>query len=259
MAPRLEASLSAGRLLVRAADTVPHPELVSATPKPTTDGHAAEVAQAVTVERDGDVLRVHVPDARGRGRPPQVLVEVAVPTGTDVAAQAGEAEVVATGRLGRLTARTSSGSVAAEQVVGTVDIRTGRGPVTIHSCGGGSVDVTDAVVIVRESHGALDLRGRSGDMHAWRLAGPTTVTTTTGNVRLGWAADHAVALDVETDTGRRRVSVTSTPDAADTLRVRTLTGDVTITPARSEAAAPRGGQTLLRWKLWWERLGVGPR
>jgi hypothetical protein len=128
--------------------------------------------------------------------------------------------------------------VSAETVTGTVDVRTGRGPVTIHDCGGGVVDVSDSVVIIRSSRGPLEIRGRSGDVHVWWINAPTTVATTTGNVRLGWAHDRPVHLDIRTELGSRDVTVPDDPTSPDTLSVVSVVGDIMVTPAEPRYDAP---------------------
>lgn len=252
--------MTAGRLLVRADDALDRPAVQRVAPKLSTDEDAAQLAAAVVVEDSGYGIRVAVPERSRRGRSPEVLVELAVPSGTEVHAHTGEGQVVGTGRLGGLLVRTSSGSVGVERVSGPVDIRTGRGPVTIHACEGGSVDVTDAVVIIRESHGPLTVRGRSGDVHVWWIGDTTTVTTSTGNVRLGWADDRPVALHLTTDTGRQTVSVPQSSGAAASLTVRTITGDISVSPAQALRETPARGprQVLEGLRGWASRRRTGP-
>lgn len=244
--------MTAGRLLLRADDEHDRPVVRRIAPKLSTDEDAAQAAAGVTVDDVAHGIRVEAPKTSRRGRSPELIIELAVPSGTRVHARTGEGQVVGTGQLGELLVRTSSGSVGVEQVSGPVDVRTGRGPVTIHSCGGGSVDVTDAVVIIRESRGPLTVRGRSGDVHVWWLGDTTTVTTSTGNVRLGWAEDRPVALHLDTDTGRQTVSVPHTSGADASLTVRTITGDIGVSPAEEQSEAPtRGSRRVLAGVREW--------
>jgi hypothetical protein len=244
-APRVEATLHAGRLRLRAQADLATAAVNVVGPKLHSDPVAVEHAQRLSVSIDGPVVRIQAPPPPVRGRAPQLLVDVSVPMGTHVWADAGEAQVVATGSLGSLRAHTSSGSVSAETVDGRIDVRTGRGPVTIHDCVGGVIDVSDAVVILRSSRGPLDVRGRSGDVHLWWVTAPTTVATSTGNVYLGWAHDRPVRLDIRTELGRRDVTVSDSPSAQDSLTVTSVVGDVTVTPAVARQAVPvRGPRTL---------------
>jgi hypothetical protein len=75
------------------------------------------------------------------------------------------------------------------------------------------------------------VRGRSGDVHVWWMGASAQVTTSTGNVRVGWARGRPVRLDVQTSTGALALDVHHDPAAPDLLSVRTITGDVRITPA----------------------------
>jgi hypothetical protein len=256
--PRVEATLHAGRLRVRAQAELSTPVVNAAGPKLRSDPVAVEHAQRLYVSIEGSIVRVQAPPPPARGRAPQLLVDVSVPLGTHVTADAGEAQVVATGSLGSLRAHTSSGSVSAETVDGRIDVRTGRGPVTIHDCGGGVVDVSDAVVILRSSRGPLDVRGRSGDVHVWWMSAPATVATSTGNVHLGWAHDRPVHLDIRTEIGRRVITVPDSPSAPDTLSVTSVVGDIKVTPAESRQAGfdrgPRAvGQGIRAVTRRWRR------
>lgn len=219
--------------MVRAVDEATSVVVESVRPKLATDAGAVAAAAAVTVETTDGQVRIHLPDPPGRGRSPQVLVEVQVPVGADVSADAGEAEVVCVGRMGDLTARTTSGSVHAEQVDGRLDVRTGRGPVTVHLCRGPAhLVVADAGVIVRAAEGPLTVHGRSADIHVWWLAATAQLSTSTGNVRIGWDETRPVALDLQSGTGGLDVTVLDEPGAQAILQVRTIAGDVRVTPAR---------------------------
>ena len=240
-APRVEATLHAGRLRIRADAGLSAPVVNEAGPKLRTDPVAVEHARRLDVSVEGSAVRVQAPPPPARGRAPQLLVDVSVPTGTHVWADVGEAQVVATGEVASLRVHTSSGSVSAEQVTGRVDVRTGRGPVTIHDCGGGIVDVSDSVVIMRSTRGPVEIRGRSGDVHVWWINAPASVSTSTGNVRLGWAHDRPVHLDIRTDLGSRVVTVPDDPTSADTRSVVTVVGDITVTPARPRQDVPPRG------------------
>ncbi len=244
-APRVQATLHAGRLRLRAQADLSAPVVNAAGPRLHSDPVAVEHAERLSVSFDGSTVRIQAPPPPARGRVPQLLVDVSVPPGTHVSADAGEAQVVATGSLGSLVAHTSSGSVSAETVDGRVDVRTGRGPVTIHDCNGGVVDVSDAVLIMRSSRGPLDIRGRSGDVHVWWINATTAVTTSTGNVRLGWAHDRPVRLDIRTELGKRDVTVPDDPSAPDTLTVTTVVGDITVTPAEPWHDVPAAGQSAI--------------
>lgn len=228
----LEIVATAGRVLVRAAPDVPRVHVRSVRAKLSSDARAVAAAEAVSVDTVDGRFTLRVPDVAGRGRTPQVVVELDVPVGSSLDADVGEAELVCSGPIGSLTARTTSGSVHAEQVSGDLDVATGRGPVTVHEVtGSATVAVADAVVIIRVAGGPLTVRARSGDVHVWRLAAAAQVSTSTGNVRLGWTRGRPVRLDVQTSTGAVQLDVPQRPDAPDAVSVRTISGDVRVTPA----------------------------
>lgn len=223
--------MGAGRLMVRADPAATAVRVDGVRAKLATDPRAVQAAAGASVESLDGRLRVHVSEPPGRGRSPQVLVEVTVPEGTSVTAEVEEAEVVCIGRVGDLSARTVSGSVHAEHVTGRLDVRTGRGPVTVHLCQGpAEITVADAGVIVRACEAPLRVNGRSGDVDVWRLSATADLSTSTGNLRVGWARGRPARLDIRTGTGRRQVSVPDDPQAADVLTVRTISGDVRVSP-----------------------------
>jgi hypothetical protein len=228
----VDVAMTAGRLLVRADEGVAGPRVASIAAKLATDARAIDAAAGAVVEAGDHLLRIVVAEPAGRGRSPQVLVEVHVPRGTDVVADAGQAEVVCTGQVGALEVRTTSGSVHAEDVEGSLDVRTGRGPVTVHRyTGDARLSVSDAGVIIRAAHGPLSVHGRSGDVHVWSLAASAQIATSTGNVRVGWQGESAVRLDVATHTGRVDMRVGNDPNAQNVLAIRTISGDIRVTSA----------------------------
>lgn len=230
----VEVHVSAGRVMVRADAGEQGVRVASVKAKLSSDARAVSAASSVAITQDGGHVTVQVPEPSGRGRAPQVLVELAVAPGTDVTCEAGEAELVCAGRIGSLTARSSSGSVHADEVSGRLDVRTGRGPVTVHRCvGGGQIAVADATLIIRAVEAApIDILGRSGDVHVWWLAASANVSTSTGNVRVGWAEGRPVRLDLTSGTGRLEAEVGDDPGAPDVLTVSTISGDIRVTPQR---------------------------
>jgi DUF4097 and DUF4098 domain-containing protein YvlB len=231
--PSVDVRLTAGRVMVRADADEPGVSVASVRAKLASDSRAVSAAASVSITHDGDHVAVRVPEPPGRGRAPQVLVEIVVAPGTDVTCEAGEAELVCAGRVGSLTARSSSGSVHADEVAGPLDLRTGRGPVTVHQClAGGQVAVADATLIIRAVEGPINILGRSGDVHVWWLAAPANVSTSTGNVRVGWASGRPARLALTSGTGRVEAGVRDDPGAADVLTVSTISGDIRVTQAQ---------------------------
>jgi hypothetical protein len=231
--PRLVVRLPAGRLSVRGG-VVPSVQVLAVRPKFAADARAVAAAEQASVDASTAAVQVQVPDPPGRGRTPQVLVEVAVPAGTAVVADCPEAEVVCTGPVGALRVFTSSGSVHAEEVTGPLEVRTGRGPVTVLDCRG-PVDITSSggVVVLRRVSDRAVVRNRSGDVHVWWLAASAQVATTTGNVRLGWSRAEPVHLVLASNVGRVQAEVPSSAGAAHEVRVTSVSGDITV-----EASSP---------------------
>lgn len=227
---RVNVALADGRLRVHALADVYEVQVVSVRPRLSTDARAARAAAEVAVEQAEGGFRVSVPDV-GRGRPPEVLLDLVVPLGATLQADSGAAEVVCTGRLGRLQVRASSGSVHAETVDGPLQVSTARGPVTVHHCHGPvTVSTASGVVLLREVTQPATVTTGSGDVHVWWLAAPARVATSTGNVRLGWARGRPVALDLATTGGRVQVGVPSV-GGGDLVQVVSVSGDIRVEPA----------------------------
>ena len=188
--------MGAGRLMVRADPAATAVRVVGVRAKLATDPRAVQAAAGASVESLDGRLRVRVSEPPGRGRSPQVLVELTVPEGTSVSAEVEEAEVVCIGRVGDLSARSVSGSVHAEHVAGRLDVRTGRGPVTVHLCQGpAEISVADAGVIVRACEAPLRVNGRSGDVDVWLSLGKATISLFgRSDIRPVWAVLIGVAL-----------------------------------------------------------------
>ena len=222
----------AGRVRVHADPDVHTVQVRSVEAKLPSDGRAVAAAAAASVTQEADRARVEVVDPPGRGRSPQVMIEVVVPVGTHVRADTGEAEVVCTGTVGDLWARTSSGSVHAEVVTGTLDVRSGRGPLTVHRCSGRAhVSVSDAGIIIRMAEGPLRVQGRSGDVDVWWLTATAEISTTTGNVRVGWARGRPVSLELPANAGSVSSDVPNDQGAVERLAVATISGDVRVSAA----------------------------
>lgn len=225
--------MHAGRLVVRAKPETEEVTVLHVRAKSAGDSRAVKAASACVIREHSGTVHVDVPQSAGRGRTPQVMVEIHVPEGANVDAETGEGEIVCTGEIGDLRSRTTSGSVHAEGIAGKVDAKTARGPITIHRLGGRSViSASDAGVIVRTVDAPLKIVGRAGDVTIWTLESSAAITTSTGNVTVGRLPDRPIHLELETSTGRVDSALPNDPTATETLLIKTVTGDIHVDKAR---------------------------
>jgi hypothetical protein len=218
-------------------------------------------SDTVTVETTGsraddvvvmaDAGRIHVVEPRrtgfltGRG---DLVVELTVPTGSELGAKLGSANVRAIGALGVVRVSTGAGDVRLETVHGQATLKTGAGDVTVASLeaeseikagagmiavgrvsapvmlktGAGSIQVSEASAPVMLKSGSGDLSvgstsqdttvsAASGDIRVGRMtSGHASLKNVSGNIRLGIPEGTPVWTDVSTSTGRVRSTLTPT-------------------------------------------------
>lgn len=142
-----------------------------------------------------------------------VDVDVQLPAGSQVTADAAVAAIHGTGRLGDCRLKTavgeirleqaesarlvtSAGNVSAGRVTGELEISTASGEVRVD-------EVTGTVVVkssngdtrIHEVAGDLRVKAANGDIHVERAAGSVTVKTANGEIRLGSVARGSVAAE----------------------------------------------------------------
>ena len=208
-------------------------------------------ADDVVVRADSG--RVHVVEPRrtgflsGRG---DLVVELTVPTASELVAKLGAANVRATGALGAVRISNGAGDVRLDVVMGESTIKTGAGDVTVGSVeaegeikagagvisvgraaapmvlktGAGSIEVSEASapLMLKSGSGNLSVgstdqdttvSAASGDIRVGRMSsGQANLKNVSGNIRLGIPGGTPVWTDVSTSTGR--VVSTLTPTGA---------------------------------------------
>jgi len=174
--------------------------------------------------RDNDVTRQAIEDARVElvarggghevivelkrrpglliGRGPKVGVRIRCPQDSDLVLRAGSADLHGMGSLG------------------TVDVKTASGDVTLERIARLHVDTASGDVRALDVDGATELRTASGDVILRRSGGPLTANLVSGDLSVD---DAAAGLEVTTVSGDVRVRA-----AAGGLRVQSVSGDVEL-------------------------------
>ena len=223
-------------------------------------------ADQVEVHQDGDQISVIAPKQRSGvfgGDRDRLDVAVTLPTGSNVAARTGSADVALEGEIGAGRIKTGSGDLRIELLTGPSEINTGSGDVRIDearaelrvksgsgdvavrsgaalaaSTGSGDVEIgaADGPVVVKtgsgdlevtEARGDISFMSGSGDLHVRRTRrGRITIKGASSDVQLGIPAGTPVWTDISTVSGEIRSDLNGAgqpEDGADHLEVRAKT------------------------------------
>lgn len=191
---RLLVELGPGLVAVHARDTATSTVLV--------EGRDADL---VRVEHSGRQLSVIGPKQRVFGGGAKLTVTVTVPTGSQVSAKTGSADLELDGELATVQLRSGSGDISVETASGPSVVETGSGGIRLGEAGAdlriksGSGDVS-----VGQAAGAVAVSSGSGDVEIGTARGAVTVKTGSGDLRVTTACD-----DVSMATGSGDLEVRS--------------------------------------------------
>jgi DUF4097 and DUF4098 domain-containing protein YvlB len=172
---KLYVELGKGSLAVHAGDVT--------TTTVTLDGAGAD---ETVVTQDGDVVSIIAPERRTGFRSRhdlEVHAVVELPTGSQLRARTGSADVTTTGSMAMVSGTTGSGDVAVEAVERALDLSTGSGDVHVaRLVGDGQLKSGSGDVRVDAVAGALSVSTGSGDVALGTTDGPVTVKTGSGDL-----------------------------------------------------------------------------
>ena len=191
-----------------------------------------------------------------------VEVRVTCPSGTHIEFDGASCDLSASGRYGKISARTASGDVRLGEAAGKLQAKTASGDVAVQAVETeSSVTTVSGDVEAGHVEAPLSVRTVSGDVALGLVVAPATVQTTSGDVavrsvergevriqtvsgdaRVGVAAGTAVWMDATSVSGELRSelgSLAEGPDEAEAavvpLRVKTVSGDVSFVRAAAPA------------------------
>jgi DUF4097 and DUF4098 domain-containing protein YvlB len=243
-----------------------------------------ELAGQTRVELEGDRLVVRAPRGWRHYRPwgdsESIDVEIAMPAGSHVRADAAVAALHATGRLGdcrfktgvgeiqldhaaAVHLHTGAGDVSVDRVDGRGEVSTGTGAVHVGALeGGGTIRNSNGAVrvgaagadlrlkagngelVVDRALASVEARSANGDVRLDEVAhGLVVAETGTGRVEIGVRDGVAAYLDLHTSYGtlRNDLAAAAGPEPdAETVEVRARTGFGDIVIHRSFASDTRG-------------------
>ncbi len=232
---------------------------------PGDDSEASRAAAADTVvEFSGNRLRVEPPESSGGWifkQSARLRIDVRLPAESRLRAHTGSADIRLGGPLGSADINSGSGDVRADGVSGDLAVHSGSADLRADRVGGrvsftsGSGDLSVAAV-----SGPVEINSASGDIHIDQAQSTVTVKTASGDVRLrsaqgpevkvttvsgdvtvGVPTGTGVWLDLNTVSGSTvsHLDMAAAPPAqgaALTLRLRTVSGDITVDRAAARPA-----------------------
>jgi len=251
MSDRIETFAVGERLRIEASTTVGRVTVAAGDPSQVVVRLSGSRAAEMLVEHHGEVISVGLQRGvrRWSGR---VDIDLAVPEQASLVLAATSGDIVVDAPVANLSVSVASGDVRVGAVAGDARIRTASGDVDIADVGrglevtagsgtvrigtvGGDLTVTTGSgdIATRRVGGVATLRSASADITLGRFDGDDLgVTTLAGDIRVGIPPRRLLEVDVQTLSGDLRNRLpqgdASTPERTVTLRLKTVSGDVTL-------------------------------
>jgi hypothetical protein len=258
--------LGVGDLRVVAGDRID--TVVEVQPSDPAKRSDVAAAEQTRVEYDNGVLQVRAPKGWKRYTPlgggESIDVRIELPTGSQLRAAAGVADLRCTGTLGDCRYKTGAGAITVEQVAGTAELTTGTGAVRIERIGGpATIKNSNGNTWIGEAGGDLRVRAANGDIAVHQARAAATAKTANGDVQLDEVGSDVIVaetacgtvdvavrtgvaawLDLHTGFGHVRNLLDSgvqpgPSEATVEVRARSSFGDITI--RRADVAASEQG------------------
>lgn len=234
----------------------------------STGGFGDQLIEESRVELVGNRLIVHAPERGIRGlglfrarTSGSIHVAITIPEGAALSADVAAADIDAPLTLRTVEVRSASGDVRLGNVTGSASVHTASGDVRLGDVDGELTAATASGDLrVGAVGGAASARTASGDIEAHSLGsdarlrtvsgdvavreligGEVDVASTSGDVQLRVTAGLQIHLDVSSVSGELRSDLGggdgSTAEVDLWLRARSVSGDITISRARSVGMA----------------------
>jgi hypothetical protein len=217
--------IGVGHIRIVASDR--NDTVVEVSPSDSEKKGDVAAAEQTQVEYAGGRLLVKAPKGwrhySFRGGSESIDVEIALPTGSHITAEAGLAAMRCSGRLGECRYKTGAGDIQLDQT-GPLHVKTGAGNITVDrvlgpaeiTTGSGALQVAgiDGSAVIKNSNGQTWIGDVTGDLRVSSANGEITVDhaygavaakNANGDIRLGEIARGAVVA--ETGFGKLDVGV----------------------------------------------------
>ena len=192
----LYVELGRGSLTVRATETT--------TTEVAVTGRDAE---DVRVSQDGDQVSVIAPKQRGGlfTGDSRLDITLTLPTGSNLAAKTGSADITVEGEVGAVHLNSGSGDVNIDLAAGPTEITTGSGEIRVDEARAGlRVKSGSGGVTVGQAGAGLGASTGSGDVEIGMAGGPTVVKTGSGDLDVAEASDDISFMTGSGDVHVRR-------------------------------------------------------
>ncbi|MEU3982379.1 DUF4097 family beta strand repeat-containing protein [Streptomyces sp. NPDC026672] len=236
-------------------------------PKKDLDVRAAEQTE---VAYASGVLTVTTPKANLLGRGGAVDVTVELPTGSRIDMTGAGASVIGEGRLGDVRAKTSAGDVRLD-ITGPLKLTASHGSITVDrvegpaeittSTGNVRVGHVDGPAVLKNSHGTttvgtvtgeLRVNGANGAMDITCAEASVTGTMTNGSLRIA----EVVRGEVQLETSNGSIEVGIREGTAAWLDVSSNRGQVRNSLTESEAPEETEDSVKVRARTNWGNIDV---
>jgi DUF4097 and DUF4098 domain-containing protein YvlB len=185
------------------------------------DVHAAEQTR---VEYTDERLLVRAPKQRGLGlfgKPGSIDVEITLPAGSELRAEAGLAAVQVAGTLGACRIKTGTGDVHLQDT-GPLDLSTASGDVTVGTVTGtASVHTASGTLRVARVDGAATVKNSNGDSLVGEVTGDLRAQAGNGSIVVDRAGADVVATSSNGDV---RIGAVT----AGSVSLKTAMGDLEV-------------------------------
>jgi DUF4097 and DUF4098 domain-containing protein YvlB len=189
----------------------------------TTVDIEGEQADDVMVTFEANRLSVIAPKDGGSwfsGRDRDLVVEVELPTASNVGVKTGSADIEIEGQVNEARLKTGSGDITCDTFTGPARVETGSGDVELS-----------------EGHSDLQVKSGSGDISVGNCLGNVNISTGSGDVEVGTANGRTV---VKTGSGDLRI-VSANAD----LSLATGSGDLSVGAVRRGKVSLKGASSDL--------------
>ncbi|MFD3523444.1 DUF4097 domain-containing protein [Streptomyces sp. NPDC058653] len=244
--------------------------VVEVRPREPKKDQDVKAADQTEVSYANGALTIRTPKANLLGRTGSVDVTVELPTGSSIGMTGGWAQVVGEGRLGEVRVKTSSGD-ARFDITGPLQLTASHGSITVDrvegmaeittSSGSLRVGLIDGPGVLKNSHGTttvgaaigeLRVSGANGDIDIRRAEDSVTAKTAHGALRVDEVARGTVQL--ETSYGAINVGIRQ--GTAAWLDVNSDRGQVRNTLTSSETPEKTEDSVKIRARTRWGNIDI---
>ncbi|WP_405682368.1 DUF4097 family beta strand repeat-containing protein [Streptomyces sp. NBC_00057] len=262
------AHVEAGSIQFTAGDRLD--TVVEVRPRDPKKDRDLKAADQTEVSYASGALTVRTPKSNLLGRTGAVDVTVELPTGSSIRMTGAWAQVVGEGRLGEVRVKTSSGDVRLG-TTGPLQLTASHGSITVDrvegmaeittSSGSLRVGLVDGPAVLKNSHGTttvgaatgeLRVSGANGDIEIHRAEDSVTATTAHGTLRV----DEVACGTVQLETSYGAINVGIREGTAAWLDVKSDRGQVRNTLTASETPEETEDSVKIRARTRWGNIDI---